>query len=120
VHTGEIALETADGQVAVLTISGEHDLNTAPELRSRLDELIGGRTATVVDLSRATFVDSSILGVILDARRRAGEAGIRFEVAHGNGADAVGRVLEITGLRRELPVHGAREEAVARASAEER
>ena len=100
----------------MLSISGEHDLSTAPELRRRFADLIAERGAVVVDLSPATFVDSSILGVILDARRNADEAGLGFAVAHPGGNDAVGRVLEITGLRAQLPVHLARDEAVAAAS----
>jgi anti-sigma B factor antagonist len=116
VRTGELALERADAGLAVLTISGEHDLSTAPELRRRLDLLLDEGTAAVVDLSPATFVDSSILGVILDSRRRASEAGAGFAVAHSGSADAVNRVLDVTGLRNELPVHARREEAVAAAS----
>jgi len=116
VRTGELALERNDSGLAVLTISGEHDLSTAPSLRRRLDNLLGDRTATVVDLSPATFIDSSILGVILDGRRRATEKGIGFAVVHSNGADAVDRVLEVTGLRTELPVHARREEAFTEAT----
>jgi anti-sigma B factor antagonist len=116
VRTGELAFERNDAGLAVVTISGEHDLSTAPNLRRRLDRLLDERTAIVVDLSPATFIDSSILGVILDGRRRAAEAGIGFAVVHSNGADAVDRVLEVTGLRAELPVHARREEAFAAAS----
>jgi anti-sigma B factor antagonist len=95
----------------VLTISGEHDLSTAPTVRRRINNLLDEGAITVVDLSPATFIDSSILGVILDGRRRAEAAGIGFAVVHANGADAVDRVLEVTGLRAELPVHARREEA---------
>jgi anti-sigma B factor antagonist len=116
VRTGELALERNDSGVAVLTISGEHDLSTAPNLRRRLDGLLDEGVATVLDLSSATFIDSSILGVILDGRRRAAEAKIGFAVARSNGSDAVDRVLEVTGLRAELPVHARREEAVMAAS----
>ncbi len=111
VRTGELALERNDAGLAVLTISGEHDLSTAPTLRRRIDSLLDEGTATVIDLSPATFIDSSILGVILDERRRATEAGIGLAVVHDNGADAVDRVLEVTGLRTELPVHARRDEA---------
>lgn len=111
---GKIALERGGGEFAVVAISGEHDLSTAPDLRRHLEELIGGGEATVVDLSGATFVDSSVLGAILDGRRRAGEAGVGFAVAQSaNGAEAVTRVLDITGLRAELPVHPDRDGAVA-------
>jgi anti-sigma B factor antagonist len=117
VRTGEIALEPGDDGPAVLSVEGEHDLSTAPELRRRLDELIGAGRPTVVDLSAATFVDSSVLGAIIDARRQAGEAGVPFGVAHSpNGTEAVTRVLEITGLRAELPVHEDRDGAIAAVS----
>ena len=118
VRTGELAIERTDSGVAVLTISGEHDLSTAPILRRRLEGLLDEGTAVVVDLSPATFVDSSILGVILDGRRRAATAGIGFAIVHANGADAVDRVLEVTGLRAELPVHANREEAFSEVSSD--
>jgi anti-sigma B factor antagonist len=113
VRTGELALERTDAGVAVLSISGEHDLSTASELRRRLEALLGERTGVIVDLSAATFVDSSILGVIMDGKRRAAGAAVGYAVLHANGADAVGRVLEVTGLRAELPVHAQREAATA-------
>jgi anti-sigma B factor antagonist len=116
VRTGELALERKEAGLAVLTISGEHDLSTAPNLRRRIDGLLDEGTATVVDLSPATFIDSSILGVILDGRRRASEAGIGYAVARSSGSDAVDRVLEVTGLRTELPVHAHLEEAITAAS----
>jgi anti-sigma B factor antagonist len=116
VRTGELVVERNESGVAVLTISGEHDLSTAPNLRRRLDGLLEEGVATVLDLSPATFIDSSILSVILDGRRRAAEAKIGFAVARSNGSDAVDRVLEVTGLRAELPVHARREEAVMAAS----
>ena len=100
----------------MLTVDGEHDLNTAPELRRRLDELIGAKNPIVVDLSPSTFVDSSILGVVLDARRRAAEQGIALTVAQSDGAVAVTRVLQVTGLRAELPVHDTLEQAVSAAA----
>jgi len=102
--------------MAVVSISGEHDLNTAPELSSQLAELIDAHGGLVLDLSPASFVDSSILGVILDSRRQAKEAGVAFEVVHDGETDAVGRVLEITGLRTELPIHATSDAAIAAAS----
>jgi anti-sigma B factor antagonist len=116
VRTGELALERTEAGLAVVTISGEHDLSTAPKLRRRLDSLLDEGAITVIDLSPATFIDSSILGVILDGRRRAADRNVGFAVVHSNGADAVDRVLEVTGLRAELPVHARREDAFAAVS----
>ena len=113
-----MALDRSEAGLTVLTISGEHDLSTAADLRRRLDQLISGGDPIVIDLSPATFVDSSVLGVILDARRRAEAAGLGFAVTHeANGNEAVARVLDITGLRSQLPVHLEREEALSAASA---
>ena len=54
-------------------MSGEHDLSTAPELRARLHELGDANAAVIVDLDQTTFVDSSILGVLVGGLRRARE-----------------------------------------------
>jgi anti-sigma B factor antagonist len=112
VRVGEIGLERTDTGITVLSISGEHDLGTAPQLRDRLNAELDEGRAIVIDLSTASFVDSSILGVILEGGRRATADGLGFEVAQADGAEAVSRVLDITGLRGELPVHSTRADAV--------
>jgi anti-sigma B factor antagonist len=117
VEVAQFLAEGSGTEVARVAVRGEHDLNTAPALKGRLDELIETGSPLLVDLSAASFVDSSILGVILDARRRAQEAEVGFAVASDGGADAVGRVLEITGLRAELPVHDTIETAAEEAAA---
>lgn len=105
------------GDVSVVVLSGEHDLNTAPDVRVALEAALAAG-ALIVDLSPATFVDSSILGVILDARRAAGEAQSGFAVViEGAGHDPVRRVLEMTGLLSELPVLDSREVAIGLAEA---
>ena len=50
--------------------------------------------------------------MILEGGRRATTAGLGFEVAQADSAEAVSRVLDITGLRGELPVHPTRADAV--------
>jgi anti-anti-sigma factor len=112
---GEIAIDHADGGVAVITFSGEHDLNTAPELRDRLAEAIDAGRSIVVDLSGAAFIDSSIIGSVLDARRQAQEKELGFAVALTQGAQPVQRVLEVTGLTATLPVHETQEAALEEA-----
>ncbi len=114
-EVGETEVQRTDG-LAVVSISGEHDLSTAPDLGSQLAGLTEGREGIVLDMSPASFVDSSILGVILDSRRSARESGQAFEVVHDGKTEAVARVLEITGLRRELPVHETTDAAIAAAS----
>src|SRR5205809_761910 len=66
-----IVLDDTAGDVIVVVVEGEHDIYTAPTLRERLDEALSHGGGIVVDLTAATFVDSSVLGALLDARRRA-------------------------------------------------
>jgi len=108
-----IVLEDAAEDVVMVVVEGEHDIYTAPTLRERLDEAIGRSNGVVVDLTGATFVDSSVLGALLDARRRALDAGQGFVVCVGDEVEpGVQRILDITGLVPVLPVVNGREEAI--------
>ena len=109
-----IVLDETAGDVVVVVVEGEHDIYTAPTLRERLDEALGRGGGIVVDLTAATFVDSSVLGALLDARRRAIEAGQGYVVCVGDTVEpGVQRILDITGLVPVLPVLQGRDEAIA-------
>ena len=111
-----IVLDDAAGDVIVVVIEGEHDIYTAPTLRERLDEALDRGGGVVVDLTGATFVDSSVLGALLDARRRAHESEQGFVVSIGDTVEpGVRRILDITGLVPVLPVVNGRDEAIAAA-----
>ncbi len=108
-----IVLDDAAGDVVVVVVEGEHDIYTAPTLRERLDEAIGRGAGIVVDLTGATFVDSSVLGALLDARRRALDAGQGFVVSVGDDVEpGVQRFMEITGLLPVMPLYNGRYEAI--------
>jgi anti-sigma B factor antagonist len=112
VQENRIAVDRADG-VAVVIVEGEHDVYTAPSLSEQLDALLAEGIPFVIDLTPTTFVDSSVLRVLLEARRRADERGIGFAVALGqDDSGPVRRVLDITGLVPVRPVHGGRDAAV--------
>src|SRR3954449_12249042 len=116
-----IVLDESVEDVVVVVVEGEHDIYTAPTLRERLDEALGRGGGIVVDLTAATFVDSSVLGALLDARRKgvegavggggvdgrlkAIEAGQGYVVCVGDSVEpGVQRILDITGLVPVLPV----------------
>jgi anti-sigma B factor antagonist len=104
--------DTAD-DVTVVVVEGEHDIYTAPTLRDRLEEALERGGGVVVDLTGATFVDSSVLGALLEARRRAHEAGLAYVVCVGDQVEpSVRRILDITGLVPVLPVVIGREAAI--------
>jgi anti-sigma B factor antagonist len=60
-----------DARTHVVAVAGEIDLFTAPEFKQRVSAPIdAGRSHLIVDLSAATFIDSSSLGVLIGAHRR--------------------------------------------------
>src|SRR5688572_13244251 len=102
------------GHVAVVTVFGQADLHTAPELRAAITEAIdGGAEALVVDLSEATFIDSMTLGVLLGAlkqlRPSGGSVGIVCTDPH------IRRIFEITLLDRVFSLHESRDDALRQA-----
>jgi anti-sigma B factor antagonist len=113
VESNRIELDRNNDGVVVVVVTGEHDVYTAPSLRDQIQSVIEERAPFVIDLTPATFVDSSILRVLLEARRQAEETGLGFAVALGNGeGPGVRRILEVTGLMNVFPVLEDREEAL--------
>lgn len=65
-----IARKELDGHTSVVSVEGELDLSTAPRLKWMLvDALEEGHTRLAVDLSHATFMDSTALGVLVGVQR---------------------------------------------------
>jgi anti-sigma B factor antagonist len=80
-------------------VAGELDLHTTPELARALYAAAGEAAGTVmVDLSGCTFIDSTALALLVEAKRRLSGAngGLRIIGA----GPAVRRPFEITGLDR--------------------
>jgi anti-sigma B factor antagonist len=113
VEPNRIELDRSDGGVVVVVLSGEHDVYTAPTLRDQIESVIEEGVPFVIDLSSTTFLDSSVLRVLLEARSTAEERGLGFAVALADSeAPGVRRILEVTGLIPVLPVLDGREVAL--------
>lgn len=90
-------VEERDG-VAVMALSGELDLATAPILRENLARLEESGPVTIkVDLREVTFIDSSGLKEFLEARSRAKDNGHRL--LFSGASPAAQRLFELTGTR---------------------
>jgi anti-sigma B factor antagonist len=82
---------------AVVSVGGDLDLNTAPELLQALTRLMDdGQRALVLDLTGVGFCDSSGLSVLVRVRNRVTELGGRLTLAAAT--PIVQRVLEVSGL----------------------
>ena len=87
------------GDCAVLRITGEVDVYTAPELRQQVIDLIGNGTRHIVgDLRGVEFLDSTGLGVLVGSlkRLRARQGSLKLVTSGGR----VFQLLQITGLDR--------------------
>ena len=107
-----IDLTTAkDGKTLVFALSGSLDIATSPSIRAALTDASDGKQDVVVDLSLLEFLDSTGLGAMIGAHRRATENGgsLRLVVREG----PILRLLNITGLIRVLAVYHTLDDALA-------
>ena len=96
----------------VVVASGELDLQAAPDLRILLIELIeAGHRELVLDLSDATFIDSTTIGVLTGRQRQLrGEDG-ELRIVCSN-ADLL-RTFDISGMARVFRIHRTVSDALA-------
>lgn len=107
----EIPDHDADGWTIVTPV-GEIDVAGAPNLRDRLTELIaGGSSQIIVDLEAVDFIDSTGLGVLVGALRRARTADGDVRMVCTN--SRILKVFDITGLDEVFTIVGSVEEAMA-------
>jgi anti-sigma B factor antagonist len=109
-----VEIEHLDGKIRAFRLRGELDHATAPELRAPLHEAIDrGERVFLIDLTDCSFIDSTGLSVLVNARSRVldDDAPGRFEICCAD--SQIRRLLEITGIDRAFGVHQTREDALA-------
>jgi len=108
----EISEKVRSGHT-VVSVVGELDVATAPDLRLRLDDAIDRalQNAVVVDLLAVTFIDSTALGVLISGLKRSQGAGgeLRIVVAEPR----ILKIFEITGLTDVFSIFPTIDEATA-------
>jgi anti-sigma B factor antagonist len=102
-------IETMDGAV-VVRLAGELDLYNADEVRAALAETIErAPDRIVVDMTDVEFIDSTALGVLIEARSKLGRDGLSLAAPQLD----TRRALQVSGLDRHLPVHDSVADALA-------
>jgi anti-sigma B factor antagonist len=110
----EVKVGDLEHGVQTISVRGELDLSTAPELEGPLNEVLeSGEGSVLLDLSECEFIDSTGIALIVRAWQRldGGENGRTLVLCSQN--DQVRRVLEITGLELSIPVHLTRDDAIS-------
>ena len=107
-----IEVRSPQPHAALVVLGGEHDLNSADELQKTFDQSLAVCDHLIVDLSTADFIDSTIIGVLLETKKHAIERDRKFNVVLGT-APIVERILEVTGVVARLNVVPTVERALA-------
>jgi anti-anti-sigma factor len=95
----------------MLTVHGEHDIATRPSLQDELHRVGATGERIVVDLSPASFLDSSIVRALAAAAHGDDPMRDRLAVVAPQGTFA-GRFAALVGLHRLLAVHETLAEAL--------
>jgi anti-anti-sigma factor len=107
-----LSIEVEQGATGpVLSVIGEIDTSTAPELQAGIEDALpadGG--VLVVDLTGVTFMSSAGLSVLVQAHQLAGEDGAEVRIVTNS---TTARVFELTGLDATLNLFDSLTEAHA-------
>lgn len=97
-------------ELVVVAPRGGLDMASATQLKLQ-DCIDAGKTRLVLDLEAVDYIDSSGLGEIVRAMKRAREAGGDLRLCRPR--EEVFRILEITGLNKAISLYPTREDALA-------
>lgn len=111
-----VLIERGEADMAVVVLSGEHDSYGAPRLEEHLMSLLSEDLSIVIDLTKATFLDSVTLFLLLRARKDAAARGLGFSLQLGPDAGKhVHRAFELTKLTSVFSIAPTREGALTAA-----
>jgi anti-sigma B factor antagonist len=108
------AIQTEDlsAGVGVISLTGEVDLYTAPELKQELVRFIEeGKRMVVIDMTETTFIDSTTLGVLVSGIKRLQPLNGRLALVIVD--RNILKIFEITGLDRVFSIFEDRSRALA-------
>jgi anti-sigma B factor antagonist len=109
----EFRLDTVGpiGDCAVLQVTGEVDVYTAPMLREQIRDLAAkGAVHLIADLGQVDFLDSTGLGALVGGLKRLREGGGSLALVIS--APRILRIFQITGLTNVLPPHRSVQDAI--------
>lgn len=110
-----VEVERTHESWCVVVLTGEIDMYTAPAVEGELLRAVeaGARDVTV-QLTDATFIDSTFLGVLTAAHERLDKLGGRISIVCDN--PNLTKVFEITGLDKVFAIHPTSEGAASQRS----
>ena len=98
-YDSEIRIDLGAAGVTVLELLGEHDLATAEELSAAIDQALLERPGLVIDLTETTFMDSTVVHLLLNAH----------QVLEARGHELIVQITEASAVLRVLRANPARQ-----------
>jgi anti-anti-sigma factor len=110
--SGPVTVEVVSERAAVVTLGGDQDVSSRNAVADAFRVAGSGRDL-LVDLTDCTFIDSTIIKLLLQTMRVLEEDDARLEIVidtdpHGH----VARVAELMGIADVIPTHGSRSEGI--------
>lgn len=110
-QTGAIRVVPESDEIVALCFEGEFDVANVSALREQVAGVLASGNDVILDLSQATFIDSSVIHVLFGAAR-AVEGRDQTVILQLGTTPIVERALEIVDIASVLPRAHDREEAV--------
>lgn len=106
----EINVRNVDKAV-VLDINGEIDLYNAPEIKSKITELMeSGKSDIIINLEKVSYIDSSGIGVLISSLSNLKKAGGSLKII--NVFASVRKVFELTKLTSFFDIYDSEDDAM--------
>jgi len=104
-----VQIKKADAP-AIVAVTGELDLLTAPQLKQVLGQVIDSAKTVILDLSGVTYMDSTGLGALIGGLKRARELGGDLKLA--GLVPRVRKVFSITKIENVFEIYASVEQAI--------
>jgi anti-anti-sigma factor len=108
---GAIRVVPETAKIVALCLEGDFDLTNAPALDAQIDLALDRGNDLILDLSKASFIDSSVIHLVARAAQTA-ETREHTVVLQLGTAAIVERVLEVARIEEVLPRAHDRQEAL--------
>jgi len=109
----DVEITMASASIAVITLSGEHDMAAYEPLRTAFARAAIHGENVIVDLSPCDFIDSTVISMLLRTETIVARDGGRLVVIVPTAKGAVMRVADIINLAGMLPTYASFDAALA-------
>ncbi|MFC1703964.1 STAS domain-containing protein [Candidatus Omnitrophota bacterium] len=103
--------ETENNGIVMLSVEGDIDLNSSPQMRTKFSELIQKQVLKIIiNFARVDYIDSSGLATLIEMLQRLKKCQGQLRLA--NVSDKIKSLFEVTKLDKLFIMYNSEEEAL--------